>query len=72
MSAITTHVLDTTRGVPAAAMRIALDVQESGSWTRLSECVTMPKMPCMEAVVHVQSVARPRPWGVLTHVCRRS
>jgi 5-hydroxyisourate hydrolase len=33
MNGITTHVLDTARGVPAAGMRVALDVQGDDGWT---------------------------------------
>lgn len=33
MSGITTHVLDTARGRPAAGMRVALEVQREGGWT---------------------------------------
>jgi 5-hydroxyisourate hydrolase len=41
MSPITTHVLDTSRGLPAAGVRVALDRQTSlESWTELASGVT--------------------------------
>jgi 5-hydroxyisourate hydrolase len=41
MSRITTHVLDTARGLPGAGMRVALDRQTSPeSWTELASGVT--------------------------------
>lgn len=35
MSAITTHVLDTSRGRPAAGMAVMLDIEEAGGWRTL-------------------------------------
>ena len=40
MSAITTHVLDTARGRPAAGVPITLDIDEGGSWRRLGQGAT--------------------------------
>jgi 5-hydroxyisourate hydrolase len=40
MSAITTHVLDTARGRPAAGMRITLEIRTGTSWTPLGAGVT--------------------------------
>jgi|SRR5437879_11149752 len=41
MSAITTHVLDTTRGRPAAGIRVTLDFQISEQeWKHLGEGIT--------------------------------
>jgi len=41
MSAITTHVLDTARGRPAADVPITLDCQTSnGTWSRLGQGAT--------------------------------
>jgi len=40
MSGITTHVLDTARGRPAAGMRVALDVQADRGWTPVGGGVT--------------------------------
>jgi 5-hydroxyisourate hydrolase len=40
MSGITTHVLDTARGRPAAGMRVALDVQVDDGWTPVGSGVT--------------------------------
>lgn len=37
---LTTHVLDTARGVPAAGLRIALDRLEGGRRERLAEVAT--------------------------------
>lgn len=40
MSQITTHVLDTTRGQPAAGLPITLFQQTAGGWTELAGGVT--------------------------------
>jgi 5-hydroxyisourate hydrolase len=40
MSAISTHVLDTARGCPAAGVPITLEVQRAGQWHRLGAGVT--------------------------------
>jgi len=41
MSAITTHVLDTARGMTAAGVRVSLEVQfPDGAWTHLGRGVT--------------------------------
>lgn len=40
MSQITTHVLDTTRGKPAAGVPIALYVKTGDTWTELGSGVT--------------------------------
>jgi 5-hydroxyisourate hydrolase len=41
MSAITTHVLDTSRGCPAAGVSVALELlTEGGEWKRLGSGVT--------------------------------
>jgi len=40
MSAITTHVLDTARGRPAAGVPITLEIDDGGSWRRLGHGVT--------------------------------
>jgi 5-hydroxyisourate hydrolase len=40
MSAITTHVLDTSRGQPASGVRVALDALEGGDWRRLGAAET--------------------------------
>lgn len=39
-SAITTHVLDTAKGCPAAGIRVTLDVAKGDSWRTLSTGVT--------------------------------
>ena len=40
-SPITTHVLDTARGAPAAGVRVTLDHESSpGAWTRVGEGTT--------------------------------
>ena len=36
MSAITTHVLDTSRGVPAAGVAVILSVEDAEGWSELS------------------------------------
>jgi 5-hydroxyisourate hydrolase len=40
MSGITTHVLDTVLGKPAAAIAVRLDHQEGDAWTPVSESAT--------------------------------
>jgi 5-hydroxyisourate hydrolase len=41
MSAITTHVLDTSRGLPAPGIRVTLEVQfPDGGWKPLGKAVT--------------------------------
>ena len=41
MSPVTTHVLDTALGKPAAGIPVKLDLQNAdGSWTSLADCTT--------------------------------
>lgn len=40
MSAITTHVLDTARGRPAAGMTVVLDRLDGGQWQRVAQGAT--------------------------------
>ena len=41
MSAITTHVLDTSRGTPAAGIRVTLEVHfPDGAWNTLGKALT--------------------------------
>ena|SRR2546421_9476812 len=40
MSAITTHVLDTARGQPAAGVPVTLEVEAAGGWTLLGKGMT--------------------------------
>jgi 5-hydroxyisourate hydrolase len=40
MTSVSTHILDTTRGRPAAGVPIALDIWADGGWQRLGESVT--------------------------------
>ena len=40
MSAITTHVLDTSSGKPAAGVRVALSTTDNGSWISLGAGAT--------------------------------
>jgi 5-hydroxyisourate hydrolase len=40
MSAITTHVLDTARGVPAAGIHVSLEAESGGVWMTLGGGVT--------------------------------
>jgi 5-hydroxyisourate hydrolase len=43
VSAITTHVLDTARGVPAAGVHVTLEWSaQSGDWQRMGEGTTDP------------------------------
>ena len=40
MSGITTHVLDTARGRPAAGIAVRLDVRDGGDWRELARGTT--------------------------------
>jgi 5-hydroxyisourate hydrolase len=40
MGRLSTHVLDTAHGIPAAGMRVELAVDDNGRWKKLSEVVT--------------------------------
>lgn len=40
MSAITTHILDTSRGKPAAGVPVYLDFQDQGDWQRIGSGAT--------------------------------
>lgn len=40
MSQITTHILDTARGTPAAGVALALYQEQSSGWVKLAEGVT--------------------------------
>lgn len=40
MSAITTHVLDTTRGIPAAGVAVSLEILVGGDWRPLGSSTT--------------------------------
>ncbi|MDX1467883.1 MAG: hydroxyisourate hydrolase [Acidimicrobiia bacterium] len=40
MSTLTTHVLDTERGVPVSGMSVHVSVRDGSGWSRLSEAVT--------------------------------
>jgi len=40
MSGITTHVLDTSRGRPAAGVTVTLEIEVAGEWTALGRGIT--------------------------------
>ena len=40
MAGITTHVLDTAKGKPAAGIAVTLEVREGDRWTRVADGVT--------------------------------
>lgn len=40
MSAITTHILDTSRGLPASGVPVKLDLMIEGEWNRVGQGVT--------------------------------
>lgn len=40
MSAITTHVLDTSRGRPAASVPVTLEIEAAGGWVLVGKGVT--------------------------------
>jgi len=42
MSGITTHVLDTSRGRPAAGVPVTLEVETAGGWTLVGKGKTNP------------------------------
>ncbi|NYH78509.1 5-hydroxyisourate hydrolase [Actinopolyspora biskrensis] len=39
-SAVTTHVLDSSRGLPAAGITVVLEQASDGGWSRIGESVT--------------------------------
>lgn len=57
MSAITTHVLDTSRGRPAAGVPIVLERASDGGWIRLGEGVTDADGRCRTLVAPATPVA---------------
>jgi 5-hydroxyisourate hydrolase len=40
ISPITTHILDTAKGCPAAGVAISIEIEQNGSWTKLSSGIT--------------------------------
>lgn len=42
MSQLTTHVLDTARGKPAAGIRVVLHTSQSGNWLETATGITNP------------------------------
>ena len=40
MSGITTHVLDTSRGRPAAGVTVTLEIEDAGGWRALGSGIT--------------------------------
>ena len=42
MSALTTHVLDTSRGRPAAGVPVTLEVEAAGGWKLVGKATTNP------------------------------
>ncbi len=40
MSKVTTHILDTSRGIPAANVKIKLEIERYGMWEKISEGYT--------------------------------
>ncbi len=42
MTSVSTHILDTARGHPAAGVPVSLDVWAGGSWQRHGDAVTGP------------------------------
>lgn len=55
MSAITTHVLDTVVGKPAAGVRVRLEKQEIGGWSAVASSATDADGRCRD----LTSVATP-------------
>jgi 5-hydroxyisourate hydrolase len=50
MSTITTHVLDTTLGKPAAGIAVALEVNQRGLWTALAKSATDADGRCRDLI----------------------
>jgi 5-hydroxyisourate hydrolase len=50
MSSITTHVLDTALGKPAAGIPVSLDKQENGSWRAIAKGTTDPDGRCRDLI----------------------
>lgn len=48
MSAISTHVLDTVPGKPAAGISVRLEKQQDGGWIEISAAVTDPDGRCRD------------------------
>ena len=52
MSALTTHVLDTARGVPAVGLPLVLEVADGVGWRELSRAVTNDDGRVASPLVH--------------------
>lgn len=59
MSAITTHVLDTSRGCPAAGLRVELQARSGAEWKSLGIGVTDANGRCAT----LMGDAKPQPGG---------
>jgi 5-hydroxyisourate hydrolase len=58
MKRISTHVLDTSRGKPAAAVPVRLErCQPSGNWHSLSSAQTDPDGRCTQLLPETESLA---------------
>jgi len=55
MSRITTHVLDTAPGKPAAGIAVRLDKQEDGGWLQISTGVTNSDGRCPDLALDAKS-----------------
>ena len=59
MSGITTHVLDTSLGRPAAGVSVSLAVQAQGSWSELARTETGPEGRTGDFLALVPGPVRP-------------
>ncbi len=57
MSSISTHILDTARGAPAAGVRVTLEQQEAAEWRLMGDGVTNKDGRIARFVSEGQSVA---------------
>lgn len=58
MSAITTHILDTSKGKPAAGVPVFLDFQDQGEWQRLGSGQTDADGRCKTLLPDGHTLAR--------------
>lgn len=56
MNRVSTHVLDITRGIPAAGMSITLEKQDTDAWRLLTSTRTDPDGRCGELLPDVDLV----------------
>jgi 5-hydroxyisourate hydrolase len=58
MSGLTTHVLDTARGRPAAGVRVVLEIGPAGHWRELGQHMTDADGRCAQLLPAGQALER--------------